>query len=220
MYLPEQQATLQYEMVAQISPTEYETRMNQGWRKFGGILFHPICAHCRECRPIRISIAEFAPDRSQKRTLKQNADLTIRYALPTADADRLELYRRYHEAQSVRKGWPDSDKSPEDYEMQFVAGPIPGVEISAWEGETLRGVMLTDITPNVVSAIYHYHDPEARDRSLGTFLILQTLLMAQQIGKSYCYLGYFVADCASMNYKRRFQPCEVLSTKGEWVKSV
>ncbi len=59
MYLPEQQATLDYEIVARLSPEEYETRMNQGWRKFGAIVFHPVCADCRECRPIRIPVARF-----------------------------------------------------------------------------------------------------------------------------------------------------------------
>ena len=218
MYLPEQQPTLQYELVARMTPEEYEIRMNQGWRKFGSLLFHPVCAHCRECRPLRIPLAEFAPDRSQKRCLKQNADLTVRYALPSIDAMRLNLYRRYHDMQAAQKGWPESDKSEEDYADQFVSGPFPGVEISVWEGDILRGVVLTDITPNVVSAIYHYHDPDARERSLGTFLILQTLQMARQMGKAYCYMGYFVAGCASMNYKRRYQPCEVLNTTGEWVR--
>ena len=218
MYLPEQQATLRYEIVAQLSPEEYEMRMNQGWRKFGSIVFQPVCVGCRECRPLRIPIAEFTPDRSQKRALKQNADLTIRFATPTAVAPRLNLYRRYHEAQAVRKQWPGTDKTRHDYEMQFVYGPLPSVEISAWEGDKLLGVMLTDVTPNVVSAIYHYHDPDARRRSLGTFLILQALELARRLGKAYCYLGYYVADCASMNYKRRFQPCEALSISGEWVK--
>ena len=216
MYLPEQQATLDYEIVARLSPEEYETRMNQGWRKFGAIVFHPVCADCRECRPIRIPVAPFAPDRSQKRALKQNADLTVRYTLPTSDNAHLDLYHRYHDAQTERKGWPEGERSLEDYAMQFVEGPLPGVEISVWEGDLLRGVMLCDITPNVVSGIYHYHDPDARERSLGTFLILQTLLLAQQMGKAYCYLGYYVADCASMNYKRRFRPCEVLGTDGVW----
>ena len=51
MYLPGQQSTLTYEIVARLTPQEYEDRMNQGWRKFGMFLFRPVCATCQECRP-------------------------------------------------------------------------------------------------------------------------------------------------------------------------
>src|SRR3712207_3801905 len=54
MYLPDRQARLEYEFVARLSPEEYERRMNEGWRKFGHLLFHPVCGACRECRPIRV----------------------------------------------------------------------------------------------------------------------------------------------------------------------
>lgn len=216
MYLPEQQSTLTYEIVARLTPQEYEDRMNWGWRKFGIYLFRPVCAACQECRPIRVPVARFAPDRSQQRALKRNADLTVRFAPPDVDAQRMDLYMRYHASQAVHKGWPDRHRDPEDYAMQFVHNPLPSVEISVWEGDALRAVVLTDITPNVVSGIYHYHDPAERERSLGTFAILQTILLAQRLNCSYVYMGYYVAGCGSMVYKNRFRPCEVLDTGGVW----
>jgi arginyl-tRNA--protein-N-Asp/Glu arginylyltransferase len=215
-YLPDRQSSQEFELVARISPEEYEARMNAGWRKFGAFLFHPVCADCAECRPIRILADQFTPDRSQRRTLKDNADLTVRLAQPTVDADRMALWHRYHAGQAARKGWPAKRTSTQDYILNFVRNPIPAIEITVYEGETLLAVVLTEITPNVVSGVYHYHDPDRRERGLGTFGMLQTLELARRLGKPYAYFGYYVAGCASMNYKSKFRPCQILGPDGVW----
>jgi arginyl-tRNA--protein-N-Asp/Glu arginylyltransferase len=215
-YLPDQQSTLEYKVVARLSGKEYEDLMNQGYRKFGPLLFHPVCPSCQECRPLRIDVARFAPDRSQKRTLKRNSDLEIRFAPPTVDDARLDLYHRYHASQEDRKGWPAMYKDASDYAFSFIHSPVPGIEISLWEEGILRAIVLTEITPNVVSGVYHFHDPEISDRGLGTFGMLHTIELARQMGKPWAYFGYYVADCRSLNYKSRFRPCELLYEDGVW----
>jgi leucyl-tRNA---protein transferase len=221
MYLPDRPMRLDYALVARLTPTEYEERMNRGYRKFGPFLFHPNCPGCRECRPIRIPVARFTPDRSLRRTLKRNSDLTVRFAEPTVDEERLALYNRYHTGQAAFKGWPAEQKDAEDYVFSFLENPIPSVEISVWEHdaegtEILRAVVLTEVTPNVVSGIYHYYEPDLRDRSIGAFAMLQTIELARQMGKPYAYFGYYVAGSASMEYKARFRPCEVQGEDGVW----
>jgi arginine-tRNA-protein transferase len=193
-------------VVAQLSPEEYEQKMNEGWRKFGPVLFRPVCEGCQECRPIRISVAEFSPSRSQRRALAKNEDLEIRHARPTVDAVRLALYNRYHTAQEVAKGWPEVEKSAEDYAFSFVHNPLPAVEISVWEKDMLRAVVLTDITPNTVSGVYHYYEPECEERSIGTFAMLQTIALARLLQKPWAYFGYWVAACPSLSYKSNFKP--------------
>ena len=215
-YLPERQSRMEYALVGRLSSEEYEARMNQGWRKFGHLLFHPVCDACAECRPLRVPVARFAPDRSQRRAAKRNADLTLRWALPTVDAARLALYRRYHAAQTLRRGWPAGEKTAEEYAFSFVENPLPSVEITIWEGNALRAVVLTDVTPGAVSAVYHYHEPDCRERGLGTFALLQAIELARRLGKPYVHLGYYVAGCGSMAYKARFRPCEILGADGVW----
>jgi len=217
-YLPDRLATQEYVTVAQISPGEYEKLMNRGWRKFGAALFRPVCAHCRECRPLRIPAAQFTPDRSQQRAWRKNADLEVRYAPPSADAERLDLYRRYQADQSAAKGWPDTERTMKSYARQFVQNPLPSIEISIWEGDALRAIAITDITPNVVSGVYHFHDPDCRARGLGTFALLHTIELARRLDKPWVYFGYYVAGCASMAYKARFRPHEVLQPNGVWEK--
>lgn len=216
VYLPDRPSRLKYLVVLKLTPEEYETAMNQGYRKFGPLLFRTVCDGCQECRSIRISVTEFAPDRSQRRALKKNADLEVRFGKPIVDAARLALYNRYHASQEARKGWPATEKTAKDYAFSFLHNPVPGVEISVWEGETLRAVVLTDITPTIVSGVYHFHDPDLADRSLGTFAILQTLELARHLHKPWAYFGYYVADCASLSYKARFKPCELLYADGVW----
>ena len=205
-----------YELAARLSPEEYEARMNAGWRKFGALLFQPVCTGCRECRPVRIDVSRFAPDRSQRRALRRNADLAVRLAAPGVDAARLDLFHRYHAAQEERKEWPHTAPDAQEYANNFVHNPLPAVEISVWEGSDLRAVVLTEVTPNTVSGIYHYHDPDCRDRGLGTFGMLQTLALAQRLGKPWAYFGFYVAGCGSLAYKARFHPCEILGEDGAW----
>ena len=216
MYLPDRQACLEYEFVAKLTPEAYEARMNQGWRKFGHLLFHPVCSACKECRPIRLRVNHFRPNRSQRRCAKRNADLEVRIGPPTLDTERLELYRRYHVAQTEMKAWPDQEVSVSDYAFTFVHSPLPTAEISVWEDSTLLAVALVDLTPNVVSAVYHYYDPDHAQRSLGTFTLLQVIDFARVQNKHWVYFGYYVAGCSSMVYKGRFQPSEVLGPDGVW----
>ena len=217
-YLPDRDATQQYAEMAQLSPEEYERLMNQGWRKFGATLFRPVCDHCAECRPLRISTAEFTPDRSQQRCWRKNADLAVRCAPPTVDATRLGLYRRYQAEQSAAKGWPDAERTAQSYARQFVQNSLPSIEISIWESGTLRAVVITDITPSCISGVYHFHDPNCRLRGLGTYALLHTIELARRLEKPWVYFGYYVAGCASMAYKTRFQPHEILQPNGVWEK--
>lgn len=215
-YLPQFTSQLEYSVAPVLAPEEYEELMNQGHRKFGMAFFRPVCRNCFACRPLRFSVARFAPDRSQRRCLAQNSDLEIRVAPPSVDAERLQLFQRYHEDQQQRKHWPIQGESAEDYEFSFVRNQIPSMEISAYLDGKLAGVLLAEITPNVVSAVYHYYDPNLRDRGLGTFLILQAVELARRIERRWLYMGYYVKGCQSMAYKTRFKPCELMDAAGVW----
>jgi len=215
-YLADRPARLEYSYAARLSGAEYEELMNRGYRKFGALLFRPVCEGCAECRPIRIPVAGFTPDRSQRRSWKRNCALNAVHGPAVVDEQRLELYRRYHAAQAGRKGWPRQEKDPEDYAFSFVRNPVASVEISLWEEDRLRAVVLTDVTPNVVSGIYHYYDPDLYDRGVGTYCMLRTIELARELGKTWAYFGFYVAGCQSLAYKARFRPCEIMGPDGIW----
>ncbi len=165
---------------------------------------------------VRFPVQEFRPDRSHRRTLKRNADLIVRVGHPICEPQRMDLFQRYHFAQHETKQWPYHADSADEYEFSFVRNQIPTTEISVWDGRKLLGVLITENTPNVISAVYHYYDPAMMDRGLGTFLVLQCAEYARARDKRWMYMGYYVEGCAGMAYKKRFKPCEVMGHDGIW----
>ena len=47
-------------------------------------------------------------------------------------------------------------------------------------------------------------------------MILDHIRYAEELGVPHVYLGYWVKDSPKMDYKRRFQPLDVLDG-GDWV---
>ncbi len=215
-YLADQIATTEYRLVQELSPAEYEACMDAGCRKFGVLVFRPVCAGCSECRPIRIDVTNFSPNRSQRRNWERHRNLEVRRQPPVLDRPRWELFKRYHAGQAERKGWHDSIGSPPEYRAFFLNNPLPALEISLWDGGDLLGITLTEVTPNTVSGIYHYHDPARAQLGLGTNCMLQTIALARDLGKPWAYFGYHVTGCGSLAYKARFRPCQRLETDGNW----
>jgi len=80
----------------------------------------------------------------------------------------------------------------------------------------LVGASLTDYIRSGLSGVYKFFEPEAEQRSPGTFVILWHLSRARELGLPYAYLGYWIEDCRKMAYKSRFAPLERLDG-AEWV---
>ncbi len=217
-YLPDRDSRLEYQGALAITAEEYAGRMLRGWRHFGRTLFRPRCRGCDACRSIRVDVARFRPDRSQRRAWKANrGEVRLEVAEPVAGPDQLDLYRRYHAHQERAKDWPDrSDESAEEYHATFVANPFPVDEYRYLLGDDLVGVGYVDPLPVGPSAITFFHDPAHLDRSLGTFNVLTLIDRARTLGLPHVYLGYYVADCPSLSYKARFEPNQTLEPDGEW----
>ena len=216
-YLPEQTASLRYEVVGSATAAEYQARLEAGWRRFGRSMFRHACPACSRCWSLRVPIGSFAPDRSQRRAWKANADVRLEIGDPEVTEEKLELFDRFHEYQSLVKDWPEQDaKEPEDYAKSFLDNPFPTEEWQYFVGERLVGVGYVDALPQGLSAIYFFYEPEERGRSLGTYNVLRILAGAATRQLPHVYLGYYVAGCRSLEYKARFRPTEVLGPAGDW----
>ncbi|KAG1206866.1 hypothetical protein G6F35_011120 [Rhizopus arrhizus] len=73
----------------------YPLALSWGFRRSGDLVYRPHCAHCQACVAVRIPVARFAPDRSQRRCAARNEDLEVRITAATARDDLFALYHRY-----------------------------------------------------------------------------------------------------------------------------
>jgi arginyl-tRNA--protein-N-Asp/Glu arginylyltransferase len=217
-YLPDEKWRLEYEIVRALTPADYERRLQAGWRRFGNSLFRPRCAHCSACQSLRVIVEEFRPNRSQRRVGRTNeASLQLRIGQPAVSRAKLDLYDRYHAFQTQRKGWPPHPaKDADSYANTFVDNPFATEEWCFDLNGKLVGVGYVDALPGAMSAIYFFYEPALRERSLGTWNVLQLLEETKRRGIPHLYLGYYVVGCASMEYKGRFVPNEILGANGRW----
>jgi len=82
-------------------------------------------------------------------------------------------------------------------------------------GRQLAAVCLTDVLDDGLSLVYSFYDPDLQAQSLGTYMILDHIELARQVGLPYVYLGYWVPGSAKMAYKSRFDALEVFQG-GVW----
>lgn len=210
-YLPAETASLEYRILREIAVPEYERWLEHGWRRQGMYFFRPQCPACQQCRPLRVDVQNFRPTKSQRRALNRNADVTLVVQPASITQEQIELFNAWHADMSVRSGWPESTTTVEGYARTFLLGEWSfASEFLYYDDGKLVGVGLIDELPESLSSVYFYHDPAWRPRSPGTFTALKEIEYAQQTGRRWLYLGYWIADCQSMAYKNRFGPHQLL----------
>jgi arginine-tRNA-protein transferase len=63
--------------------------------------------------------------------------------------------------------------------------------------------------------VYSFYDPARHADSLGTYVILDHIRLAQEARLPYVYLGYWVPGSPKMDYKAKFAALEVY-VGGQW----
>lgn len=213
-YLPNQQARSAFmDPGLPMTPALYGRLLDIGFRRSGGYVYRPLCRDCHACQSVRIPVARFHADRSQRRCLKHNADLEVMSAR-TLHEEHFALYRRY-----LRARHPDGSMDPDDAPAfhEFLGAPWMDtlyLEFRTRADAALLAVAVVDCLPHGLSAVYTFFDPALPHRGLGTYAILREIEITRAMGVPYLYLGYWVPDSPKMDYKRRFQPLEVLRATG------
>jgi arginyl-tRNA--protein-N-Asp/Glu arginylyltransferase len=190
----------------------YPMALGWGFRRSGDLVYRPHCQNCRACVPVRVPVARFMPDRSQRRCLTRNADLQYRVVPAERTDEQFALYQRYLQMRHAGGGM--DDHGPHEFDQfligQWAHGRFLEIRSAATDGGTgkLLAVAATDVTPQGLSAVYTFFDPEQHARSLGTFAILQQIQWAQRASLPHLYLGYWIEHHGKMDYKRRYRPLE------------
>ncbi|MBS0124431.1 arginyltransferase [Thetidibacter halocola] len=191
----------------------------QGFRRSQNVLYRPSCSDCAACLSARIVVDQFLPSRSQRRTDRRNAHLRRRVASPWANEDQYELFRRYLDERHADGGMADMDVF--EFAAMIEETPIRSRVIEYADSRTgaLAAVCLTDILDDGLSMVYSFYDPDLVKSSLGTWMILDHIRIARDMGLPYVYLGYWVPGSDKMGYKAQFDALEVYRRgKWEWLR--
>ncbi|WP_439156267.1 arginyltransferase [Yoonia sp.] len=189
----------------------------QGFRRSQNVLYRPSCAECAACMSARINVADFAPNRSQKRVSKRASHLVRRATSSWATEDQYALFRKYLDGRHATGGMADMDMF--EFAAMVEETPIRSRLIEYTFQTDLIAACLTDILDDGLSMVYSFFDPEQEKLSLGTYLILDHIRIARDLGLPYVYLGYWVPGSPKMGYKANFKGLEVYR-EGGWSKVV
>jgi arginine-tRNA-protein transferase len=215
-YLDDEEAvTLFVDPTVELNVGLYSSLSAAGFRRSGAHLYRPRCPNCQACVPARIPTGVFKYTRQQKRCLKRNADLSVNIASSGSSNEHYQLYERY-----INLRHSDGDMFPPSREQ------FDNFLVSEW-GDThhiefrldgrLIAVAVCDQMEDALSAVYTYFEPDLPKRSLGVLAILQQIQLAEELGLSHVYLGYWIKNCSKMSYKTDYRPLEVF-VEQNWLR--
>ncbi len=191
-----------------------DTLSKQGFRRSQNVLYRPSCAECSACMSARIRVADFTPNRTQRKVMKATEHLRRNATSPWATEDQFGLFRRYLDARHADGGMADMDVF--EFAAMIEETPIKSRVIeytrppgTGEAGRPLACVSLTDVLDDGLSMVYSFYDPDLIHLSLGTFAILDHIAIAQESGLPYVYLGYWVPGSRKMGYKASFSALEI-----------
>ncbi|MDA3899223.1 MAG: hypothetical protein PF637_01755 [Spirochaetes bacterium] len=202
-YIEGLKARYEYFYATQLSETELEHYLSRGWRKFSTFYFRPSCDNCSKCKPLRVLTTEFEQSKSLRRTVKKCRGISVTLSdLHYSD----EIYSIYRD-HSLRFD-KDIDDRSQFYENFFNAS-CNTIQSEYRLNDKLIAVGFIDISENGFSSVYFIYYREYENYSPGIFSAVAEIELGCQAGKKYYYLGYFIEENRSMNYKNRFSPYEL-----------
>jgi arginyl-tRNA--protein-N-Asp/Glu arginylyltransferase len=191
----------------------YDTLIATGFRRSGAFTYRPCCDQCHACMPARISVNQFTPNRSQRRTLKRHQHLVATQHSLHFHPTHYALYQRYQrERHSNGSMENDNRKQYQDFLLQ---SNVNSRLIEFHDQGQLCMVSIIDKLANGLSSVYTFFDPDIPRASFGTYNILWQIEQCRSLNLSYVYLGYWIKENQKMSYKSNFHPLEIL-VKSQW----
>lgn len=206
----------QYFFSSGVAPQDMDKLWEQGWRHFGTEFYrYSLSYHMGELRtvmPLRIDLTRFAPSRSQKRVLARNPDLRIEICATQIDAAKEALF--YQHRHRFRNNVPDSLYG---FLSQHPASvPCRNDSLCVYADEQLLAVTFLDIGAQATSGVYAMFAPQEARRSLGIFMILQSISYSRNLACRYYYPGYAYYEPSVYDYKKGFAGLEYLDWQQGW----
>ena len=191
--------------IGRLSEDTTDSLLALGYRRSGDFVYRTQCPSCTACEPTRVVAATFAWTSSLKRVLRKgDAGLTVKAGPMLSDPIRVELFNKHRQMRGLSRDEVPIDE--EGYRSFLVESCCDTLELSFWHRDQLAAVSIVDVAKQSLSAVYTFFDPDLARFSLGTYSILKQLEQVARTGRTYLYLGMYVADNKHLNYKARFLP--------------
>ena len=198
-----------------VTPTELDQFLAQGWRHFGTYFFRysslPNPKQTLHIQPLRMRLAEFMSNRSQRRTWQRNQDLTTRVqtAFITPEYQHLFALHKTRFSHNI----PDQLEDFLGHHPEY--NPCDTRVIRIEHNHQLLAAHFIDIAQHSLSSVYSVYDPAWSERGLGIFTILKAIEYAKILGKTWYYPGYATREPSHYDYKKHFAALEFFDWQ-EW----
>ncbi len=144
----------------------YGRHIEEGWRRYGPMLYRMRCPGCRLCIPLRINADIIKPSPSLNRILARNRDLVVTRVPATFNSLHYALWVEYSQ---WKHGLNREELSEESY-RRFLSSWSVLFEYRV--SGSLCAISIIDPLENGLSSVYFFFSPQEARRSLGFLSIL------------------------------------------------
>jgi len=209
LILPNRMARLQIATPSFLITQQVYSKLTQhGFRRMGTTVSRPNCDTCQACVPVRIEIANFAPDRDQRQAWKRHSALEISFHPLEDKPEYFELYERYLLARHHETG--NKDDILEQYRDFLLESKVNTKLVEFREAGMLRMVSIIDILEDGLSSVYTFYEPDRPKTSFGTFNVLWQIEWCRALQLPYLYPGYWIEKDSKTSYMGNFRPLQEL----------
>ncbi len=186
----------------------YSDLIKKGFRRSGQYVYKPNCNECSACTPIRICAERFSISKNQKRAFRKTSPLSFKILPLEFKQDHYNLYVDYQNNRHRPQEGSESDE--DDYNDFLIKSNVSSKIIEFRSEEKLKVVTIVDFIDDGISAVYTFFDTKDKRKSFGTYSIIWLIEHCKKEKLKYLYLGYWIDECAKMEYKTNFVPYELL----------
>lgn len=129
---------------------------------------------------------------------------------------RKELFELYKKHSIIR--FNNREINEEEFIESFYNRVTNSFQTEYYLNNKLIGCGYLDRSTKALSSVYFFFDPDFEELSPGTFSIIKEIELANSLGLSYYYLGYYIKENHHMAYKNRFKPFDLYDwEKEKWL---